>query len=92
MRRRRLLRLTALTCSSVERDPSSAGQRRRGQLRGLPGSSIVGGRLPLDRDSGQLELLSLQFDHRLKGGVRFARSHDASLFVPLRPDVEMSSP
>ena len=88
MRRRQLLRLAALTFSSVERDFSSTGQGRRGQLRGVPGLSIAGGRLPLDRDSRQLELLSLQFDHRLKGGCWFARSHGASLFVPLRPDVE----
>jgi hypothetical protein len=76
----------------VERDLSSVGQwRGYEQLRGVPGLRAAGRRFLLDRDSGQLELLSLQFDHRLKGEFRFARSHVASLCVPDRPDVEVSS-
>jgi len=76
----------------MERDLSSTGQRlSQGQVCGLPALRAAGGCLLLDRDSRELELLSRQFDHRLKGGLRFAGSHGASLFVPLRPDVEMPS-
>ena len=60
--------------SSVERDLSLEGQRP-------PDLNRAGGRLLLDRDRCQLELLSRQFDHRLKGGLRFARSHKGGLAV-----------
>lgn len=42
----------------------------------MAGLDAAGRRFLLDRDGRQLELLSRQFDHRRKGGLRFARSHD----------------